>query len=592
MRQWFLRIVLLGLAFAVGVAAAGALFWEKPAKRAVQRGLRMVRLVEDVRELFPHGPEVLESDEWTSKVKAVGSPLWHVRPGYDVERVATGFTYPVNIAFVPPSAKGAPQPDAGAPLFYVNELHGRVAYVTRGGAVHTYADGLVNFDPRPSPKSDEAGLSGLTLVPGSEDLIVTGSFLDSASGLLRNRVMRLISEPGGRRMREMKVLVEFPEFTSPSNQIQQALFGPDGKLYVSVGDAENTRLAMDLTKFGGKILRMEPDGSACKDNPFYEPQNPKSPRCYIFAYGVRNVFDFDFHPQSKHLFATDTGKSLDRIIHLMRGASYGWDGRTDGTRINALFTWGPLPTVSPVGMTINRTNVLGPNTKGRMYVATYGPPAMEGRPYGKQIIEFEVDPERPLLTRTPQTLVEYAGDRKATVLGLAEGPDGLYFTDFFGQAKELDEQNAGLGSVWRVVPSQKTLNLPTVGAEELARLAPAERGRVHFVRNCMPCHRIDGNGGQVGPDLTKLQTSLNRLDLPGYAAEVKELLKSEQSFLVEQRPRLNEVMNAKGDNRRRVWLHHHIEQPKFDNPFATMPSFEALPKEQRADIIEYLMTRK
>ena len=72
------------------------------------------------------------------------SPVpWALRqPGFRVERFATGFQLPVNVAFVP-----NPGPGQDDPFFYVTELYGTVKMVTRGGQVFDYATGLLNFDP-------------------------------------------------------------------------------------------------------------------------------------------------------------------------------------------------------------------------------------------------------------------------------------------------------------------------------------------------------------------------------------------------------------------------------------------------------------
>ena len=48
-------------------------------------------------------------------------------------------------------------------------------------------------------------------------------------------------------------------------------FGPDGKLYIGTGDAGNRQSSQDRSSLNGKILRVNPDGSAPGDNPFGRP---------------------------------------------------------------------------------------------------------------------------------------------------------------------------------------------------------------------------------------------------------------------------------------------------------------------------------
>lgn len=140
------------------------------------------------------------------------------------------------------------------------------------------------------------------------------------------------------------------DFTSASNQIQQVVFGRDGMLYVSVGDAENHRLSLDQGKFGGKILRMTVEGEPCDDNPWFAGAPPGSPGQFLFAIGLRNVFDMDFQPATGRLYGVDNGKNIDRLVDIRRGASYGWNGDYNSTRLNALWTWGPVNNTAPVGM--------------------------------------------------------------------------------------------------------------------------------------------------------------------------------------------------------------------------------------------------
>jgi mono/diheme cytochrome c family protein len=236
--------------------------------------------------------------------------------------------------------------------------------------------------------------------------------------------------------------------------------------------------------------------------------------------------------------------------------------------------------------------VLGDHSLGRCYVATYGPPGALGETHGKSLWEFIVAADSGLLATTPTVILRYRGTKQATVLGLAEGPDGIYFTDFFGES--AGEPESPVGNVWRLAPSVATASTPSGAVSDTAGLTPAERGERMFLRNCTPCHRLDGVGGGEGPDLTYLHEDLlRRLGSPGYQSLLEKLLKDEGEFFVRQRPRLLAVRDAvDGDSLLRIWLKHHIEEPRFDNPFSKMPGFtDAIGGTQRDEIVDFLMSR-
>ncbi|MCH7577219.1 MAG: PQQ-dependent sugar dehydrogenase [Chloroflexi bacterium] len=104
------------------------------------------------------------------------------------------------------------------------------------------------------------------------------------------------------------------------------LFGPDGYLYLSLGDftpgAAEPVDSQDLGLLPGKILRVRADGSAIDDNPFVDTPDA-DPR--IFAYGLRNVFDFTFHPVTGRIYANDNGLvNCDELNIVDGGENYGW----------------------------------------------------------------------------------------------------------------------------------------------------------------------------------------------------------------------------------------------------------------------------
>ncbi|MDP2675699.1 MAG: PQQ-dependent sugar dehydrogenase [Dehalococcoidia bacterium] len=121
-----------------------------------------------------------------------------------------------------------------------------------------------------------------------------------------------------------KILMDdLPPSSSFFNVAGSIHSGPDGFLYVSVGDYDNPEFAIDLTVAQGKMLRLDKEtGAAAPANPFAN-QFGADPR--IFAYGFREDFDFAFHPQSGELYGSDqTPVSCSELNIIKGGASYGW----------------------------------------------------------------------------------------------------------------------------------------------------------------------------------------------------------------------------------------------------------------------------
>ena len=103
-------------------------------------------------------------------------------------------------------------------------------------------------------------------------------------------------------------------------------YGPDGKLYLGIGD-QTKGLSQDLTNVFGKILRINTDGSVPTDNPFYDGAGSNIDE--IWAYGLRNPYRTSFDPVTGRYWVGDVGgnvatQAYEEVDIVTKGANYGW----------------------------------------------------------------------------------------------------------------------------------------------------------------------------------------------------------------------------------------------------------------------------
>jgi glucose/arabinose dehydrogenase/PKD repeat protein len=140
----------------------------------------------------------------------------------------------------------------------------------------------------------------------------------------RNRVVRY-KESGGVLSGE-QLLLEGPVLTATNHNGGTLRFAPDKTLFVSMGDndtdADANPRSRDLSDLRGKILRIQRDGSAPSDNPFFG-QAPKRPE--IWAWGLRNPFRFSIDPSTGTPWIGDVGEDRwEEIDRGVKGADYGY----------------------------------------------------------------------------------------------------------------------------------------------------------------------------------------------------------------------------------------------------------------------------
>lgn len=115
---------------------------------------------------------------------------------------------------------------------------------------------------------------------------------------------------------------------SPTNFGGRMVFGEDGKLYMSIGERQEETRAQDLMDHGGKVIRLNDDGSVPSDNPF-SGRDDVLPE--IFAYGVRSPQGLALNPETGELWENEHGPlGGDEINIIQAGKNYGWPLATFG----------------------------------------------------------------------------------------------------------------------------------------------------------------------------------------------------------------------------------------------------------------------
>src|SRR5712691_3014147 len=231
------------------------------------------------------------------------------------------------------SASGSPQPppklttytpaDFATALAWAPDR--RLFYAERSGTVRTF-DGTNRrqFGTVPTSTAGERGLLGLTLSPTfSKDHFVY-AFYSRADDATRQRVVRWLDQ-SGTGVNLTTIIDNLPAGGDCCHKGGRLAFGPDGKLYVTLGENHVAADAQNSSSLRGKILRYNPDGTVPADNPFGRA-NP------VWAIGLRNPFGLAFSPDGR-LMVTDNGPSgdagtpgggWDEVDLVTKGGNYQW----------------------------------------------------------------------------------------------------------------------------------------------------------------------------------------------------------------------------------------------------------------------------
>jgi uncharacterized protein (TIGR03437 family) len=216
---------------------------------------------------------------------------------------------------------------------------GRIFVCLQGGQLRVIKNNALLATPFLSltvDSSGERGLLGVAFDPNFQANNFVYVYYTVPSTPRHNRVSRFTANGDVAVAGSELAILDLDSLSSATNHNGGAIhFGPDGKLYVAVGENANGTNSQTLTNRLGKILRINADGSIPTDNPFFNTATGLNRS--IWALGLRNPFTFAFQPGSTRLFINDVGQSTwEEINDGIAGSNYGWP-TTEGATTNPQF---------------------------------------------------------------------------------------------------------------------------------------------------------------------------------------------------------------------------------------------------------------
>lgn len=338
----------------------------------------------------------------------------------EVSVVVEGLRHPWGLAFLP---------------------DGDILVTERGGALRIVRDGRLAPEPLAGlpdiRQHGQGGLLDVALHPDFDDnRLVYLSYAGQGEGGYSTEVLR--GKLDGFALTDIEVIFRATPKTDGKRHFgSRLLFGPDGKLYVSLGDRGDRPSAQDLSSHNGSLLRLNPDGSVPADNPFV---GQASAQPEIWTYGNRNMQGMALGPDGR-IWTHEHGPQGGDEVNIMRaGVNYGWPvityGRNYGigTKIGEgtekegmaqpVHVW--VPSIAPAGMTFYTGDAF-PAWRGDLFVGSLK--------FG-QLVRLTVNGGA--ITGEERML----NDAYGRIRAVAEGPDGMLWL-------LTDERN---GQLLRITP--------------------------------------------------------------------------------------------------------------------------------------------
>lgn len=220
----------------------------------------------------------------------VVTPKHYTQQAYNTEILAQNLDTPWAIDFLPDDS------------IIFTESGGEVSIILNNGTIKTVGNLEVT-------EISESGMLGIAVDPEFSSNKFVYLYYTGSNG---NKISRFILNE---KLENETVLLD--NIPSDGNHNGGRLkLGPDGKLYATTGDAQVRPSAQDKNSLGGKILRLNKDGSIPSDNPF---------KNYVYSYGHRNPQGITWNPVTREMYSSEHGQTRnDEINIILKGGNYGW----------------------------------------------------------------------------------------------------------------------------------------------------------------------------------------------------------------------------------------------------------------------------